>query len=90
MGWRNSSSLVFWICGFAGALLFKWAMRGLAAGDYAGGKLCFIVGALAAAYSVFAAISAWRSAPKFEEDPCWAWAARVFVIVWPSSIFWGP
>lgn len=90
--WGGEAPLrpAFWIYGFAGVLLFKWAMRLLSASDYAGGPLYPALAALAAAYSVFAAIAVWRSAARFEGDPRWAWAARAGVIAWPSTIFWGP
>lgn len=90
--WAGETPLrpAFWIYGFTGVLLFKWTMRALMASDYAETALYPALVALAVAYSVFAAIAVWKSAARFEGDAGWAWAARVGVIVWPSTIFWGP
>lgn len=80
----------FWIYGFAGVLIIKWVMRALAAGGYAASPLYPAASALAAAYSVFAVVAVWKSAARHEGSAAWAWAARVGVIVWTSTIFWGP
>ena len=80
----------FWIYGFTGGLLFKWAMRVLAASDFASSPLYSAMGILAVIYSGFAAIVVWKSASRFEGDAGWAWAARMAVVVWPTTIFWGP
>ena len=80
----------FWIYGFAVVLGFKWAMRAMAAYGYLNQPVYLAVGAMAIVYSVFAAVSVWRSAAKFEGNRALAYAARVGVIVWPTSIFWGP
>ncbi len=90
--WNGEAPLrpTFWIYGFAVVLAFKWAMRAMAAAGYAATPIYVIIGAIAAAYSAFVAVSVWRSAAKFEGNKLWAHAARVGVITWPLSIYWGP
>lgn len=81
---------VFWIYGFAVLLGFKWAMLGMAAYGYLNRPVYLAVGAMAIVYSVFAAVSVWRSAANFEGNRVLAHAARVGVILMPAYVFWVP
>lgn len=80
----------FWMYAFAGVLGFKWVIRGAAMYGYTDGPAYRALSILAIAYSIFAAVSVWRSASGFSGRAAWANAARVASIVWPLTIFWGP
>jgi len=80
----------FWIFGFTVVLGFKWVMRAMTAYGYSGHQSYLVVGAMSVLYAAFATVSVWRSASKFKGNKALAFVARLGVIVWPSSIFWGP
>lgn len=80
----------FWMYAFAGVLGIKWVMRWAGKYGYSEGPVYLTLGGLAILYSAFAVVAVWRSASKFDGGKGWAYAARIAVILWPITIFWGP
>ena len=85
-----SLKFVFWVYGFAGVLAFKWPMRVIEKYGYHETPIYLGVSVLAVVYSAFIVVAVWRSASQFNGNKGWAYAARVIVILWSLSIFWGP
>jgi hypothetical protein len=85
-----SLKYTFWVYGFAGVLAFKWPMRTIEKYGYDGTLIYLGLSAMAIAYFAFVVIAVWRSASRYSGNKGWAYTARVAVILWPLSIFWGP
>lgn len=80
----------FWMYAFAGVLGFKWVMRTVEKYGYSEGPVYLTLSVLAIAYSAFVAVAVWQSAARFTGGKGWAISARIAVIFWPLTIFWGP